>query len=50
MNTNEYIRRLQEASAILILCACAYLLLNHGIPLQMEVNDVRNQVRWEAQR
>lgn len=50
MTTETYIRRLQEVFALLGIVAAFYLLLAYGIPLQQEVNDIRNQIRWEAQR
>jgi hypothetical protein len=50
MNTDTYIRRIQEALALIGIVVCMWLLLHHGIPLQMEVNDIRNQQRLDAQR
>lgn len=35
------IARLQEIAAIIIMCACAYLML-HGIAAQQELTEQRN--------
>jgi|WetSurMetagenome_2_1015567.scaffolds.fasta_scaffold1291770_2 hypothetical protein len=43
-------RRVEEAIALLIIVASFWLVLAYGVPLQMEVNDIRNQQRWESQR
>jgi hypothetical protein len=50
MNTEEYIGRIKEVAALLGICFAMWLLLNHGIPLQMEQQDIRNQQRLEAQK
>lgn len=50
MTTDDYIRRIQEVFALLGIVAAFYLLLAYGIPLQQEANDIRNQLKLEAQR
>jgi hypothetical protein len=50
MTTETYIRRVQETLALIGIVACMWLLLAYGIPMQQEVNDIRNQQRWEEQR
>jgi hypothetical protein len=50
MNTETYLSRIKESIALIGIVACFWLLLAYGIPMQMEVNDLRNQKIAEAQK
>lgn len=43
------IDRIKEVAALVVMCACVYLML-HGIAAQQELTEIRNQRLWEERR